>query len=553
MSEARKSKLLPYLRGGVPGALAALLFALGIVSILLVAAFLVASVIVFGAQNVVGGIEILALSLSYIPMIIAGFGALKLRKGNAKGASMMLSACLFRRVLLAIGMILIVLVALIGFFRVIGFSFLAALLVLLIYGLIFGILLFMLFFINRVISVLEVIEAEATVPDAPRNIRGAARSPGVMCIILMVLSAVVVTVYCFAPGFVADTIDLGFAEDYYQYYLIILFLYAAMYALAWGFFRGVWRSHRPAEQGNPPTFGPAGYIRANAWAILGAILSAYLALTELTKFINRISVFRSYGLPLRWDVNMFRYPVGFVAALILAVGLLIRHRSVLILIASLISAAFYGYLVSRALPSGSFTLGTAKYAVEALFFVLLAVAAIVCLRPDRRLPKGLRVPLIILAALYLGLFLTDAVLTLTGSRKILAEVLLALPTGLIMFFWQLDLSLAVGSHPDDQEKVELESVERLYDRALREGCQPIRLHSVKGEAVQNSLMNAEVGWECTVEREVREGKKDRWRVRHGESVLGSLKEEEYTEGQSVVLASVVMDDDGILRPSVMLL
>ncbi len=92
----------------------------------------------------------------------------------------------------------------------------------------------------------------------------------------------------------------------------------------------------------------------------------------------------------------------------------------------------------------------------------------------------------------------------------------------------------------------------LYEQALRAGCQPIRLHEVKSEAVQGSLAQAEIGWVCAAERAFRKGREDGWLVRHGEAVLGSLREEEYREGQRVVLAAVDTDEKGIRRPGVMI-
>ena len=85
--------------------------------------------------------------------------------------------------------------------------------------------------------------------------------------------------------------------------------------------------------------------------------------------------------------------------------------------------------------------------------------------------------------------------------------------------------------------------ESLLDRAVREQRTPVRLRSAKSERVQARLAAAAVGAVCTAELVEREGKDPVWKVTGPGGMLGSLRENEYTEGQTIVLAKVVTKED----------
>lgn len=557
MTKARDNRL-PYIRGGVPGALTVLLFVMGILSILSAVGVLVQTFATIQRLPFMAVVELLWIALGSVPSFILGIGALKLRRGGSAAA--VVTAFRFRRVMIAVTMAALVILTLIDFFRIVGVSFPASLLVLLIYGLIFGVLLFVLFFVNRVIAAMEVVDAEVADPGQPRDIRSYTRSPAWMSLLWAILIGAAALLYLIVPGFALDNFSFGAVSGILGFIVAILFLQGGELALGWGFFRGVWRSHRAAKTGQPWKLGSPRYLRTNTWAILSAILSAFLAVWYLMVLINRGSAYAQAGRSFPWDRYAFDV-VRFAAAAVLAVGLLFRRRSVVILIASALMTGGYVYRLVELFRGRPEFFTLAGCIAGAVFFALLALSAILCLRPEKRLPKGLRIPLIILSALTLGFGMIAEMPGMTGSRSDFAVWLLYsvnyFVPAVLAFFLRLDLSLAVGWHVDEADEVAAEeeqaAKETLYEKALRLGCQPIRLRGVKHREVQDNLERAVVGWVCTVEREVRKGKDDRWRVCHGLFVLGSLRDEEYTEGQAVVLAAVETDEDGIRRPSVMVL
>ena len=66
----------------------------------------------------------------------------------------------------------------------------------------------------------------------------------------------------------------------------------------------------------------------------------------------------------------------------------------------------------------------------------------------------------------------------------------------------------------------------------------IPLHGVKSEKVQANLASARIGQTCAVRYLAREGKPNCWVVSGENGRLGVLREDEYREGQTVVLAEV---------------
>ena len=166
MENTEKKTYPTYLEGGVPGALAVLMFIIGILSIVAGVVELVAGGFLLFNQYITDGLQLMVYPLTLVPTIIAGFGALKLRRGNPNGAGMIAAACTFRKVLIIIGicaMAIASLISVIAIFSAGGSGvFLVFLLTSLLYGLIIVLLVFLLKLYNRLREMMNLVQVETS-------------------------------------------------------------------------------------------------------------------------------------------------------------------------------------------------------------------------------------------------------------------------------------------------------------------------------------------------------------------------------------------------------
>ncbi len=400
------AKRLPYLRGSVPGALAVLLFADGVIGILAIAVYLPMAAVNAIRGSYLEGLSMLTTTVVLVPDILMGFGALRLYRGHGGGAAVILTACKFRKVILIIGMIALELAALITFFSSVQYRIGAALISLLIYQIGFGFVMLYFFFVRRIQDMMEIIMTEAKGPETPCDIRGM-RSPGWMAILYTALYGTAGTALLFLPGI------MSIFENYlpfsttavYTVQAFLLFVRAAALCLTAAFAHGFRLSHRGSDAlSEKRDLCSACYVKAPAAAVLGMVFAGFAGLRCVQTFITSFSIGR---LP-NWVTI-----AALAAYTILAVSLLFRCRNLMILIASSI---FFVSLMIRVFIFRPAPLTLIDWLVAIVFHALLSVAAILCLKPGKTLAKWLRIPLIILAV-------TDGVLSMAADVSYWAGIL----------------------------------------------------------------------------------------------------------------------------------
>ena len=527
MQNAERKMYPTYLEGGVPGALAVLMFILGILSILAGVAEVVAGGILLFNQEIVNGLELMAAPVALVPTIMAGFGALRLRRGSAAGAGVIAAACAFRRVLIIIG---ICAISLVGTISAIGIfaagksgAFLVFLLTSAIYALAVVLFVFLLKMYNRLREMMDQVREE-TAERRPLNLCGYRPPIGwtIFVTVLSCISAAAILVYPYLnienELYYSGVTIAAHLQNYLQPVAVLSFLTAAQYLLIVVFCRAFVRAHE-TEGPERDTFGPAGYAKVSASGVIGTILLSWLATMSILNIIHYL-VYPYYFSGRLWLIlNEACLAVCFT---LLAVALVHRRRALL----TVIGAVF----------------GIADVAIRIVSLCRKAPA-----------PKGLRI-----ALMAVGLAHEAVALVYSGFnynwQSILARTLIeaAVFAGAV-----IALSMAPRKAPDrkralpetipqvlpDPRPAPAVVPESLLDRAVREQRTPVRLRSAKSERVQARLAAAEIGEVCTAELVEREGKDPVWKIMGPGGMLGSLRENEYTEGQTIVLAKVVTKED----------
>ena len=563
MQNAERKMYPTYLEGGVPGALAVLMFILGILSIVAGAAELAAGGVLLFNQEIVNGLELMAAPVALVPTIMAGFGALRLRRGSAAGAGVIAAACAFRRVLIIIG---ICAISLVGTISAIGIfaagknsAFLVFLLTSAIYALAVVLFVFLLKMYNRLREMMDQVREE-TAERRPLNLRGYRPPIGwtIFVTVLSCISAAAILIYPYLnienELYYSGVTIAAHLQNYLQPVAVLSFLTAAQYLLIVVFCRAFVRAHE-TEGPERDTFGPAGYAKVSASGVIGTILLSWLATMSILNII-RYLVYPYYFSGRLWLIlNEACLVVCFT---LLAVALVHRRRALLTVIGAVFGIADVAILLFLNLRnvhdidirSG---LWLAYIVTFAAFFALLLVAGIVSLRRKAPAPKGLRI-----ALMAVGLAHEAVALVYSGFnynwQSILARTLIeaAVFAGAV-----IALSMAPRKAPDrkralpetmpqvlpDPRPAPAVAPESLLDRAVREQRTPVRLRSAKSERVQARLAAAEAGAVCTAELVEREGRAPVWKITGPGGMLGSLREDEYTEGRTIVLAKVVTKED----------
>ena len=406
MEKLRKESRLPYLVGGVPGALAILLFVTAIVaSVSLVAAHVTAADIVSRGRTW-EGILTIAGCVTLVPPILAGIGALILWRGRSGGARLLSVVCTFQRVLLVLELLLVAVFGTIGLFQSIsacseasqylnttayhaGFVLgqLASL------GGSIAILSMMIAWYGWMKTVVDHIESEIVL--GLEKITSAPAGPVGFSITFGVISAVAFALAFFLPDSVLGALDYSarsVVRDLMTPATLVLFLQSAQFFLMAGFFRGFGRSHRNLDRENPVLRSPR-YAPASTLAVLGALLLSWRTIVSLRSVISWLTVKDYYSSP---AFSIILTAVWIVADVLLAVALLTRARWALTIAGASLGA---GLTLLQLLLSSFGAVRLISGIVELSFWILLVVGAILALARKKPVPTPIRIILLVLAVL----------------------------------------------------------------------------------------------------------------------------------------------------------
>ena len=428
MENTRGSANLPYLRGSVPGGLAILLMGSSILAVFGIIEVLCGAVRAFGDGQISLGIVLILGCVGFIPTVMAGFGAVRMYRGDVRGADTVRYACSFRRGILITGFVLLiayeVYLVLKGMNDCSGYSaymggrvtayFAGYFAGILVPGVLIGA--FLLLYARLIGDLRDLAEC---VRKEMGGSGAEGRIAGYVPAIRRWIAVLFITVTCLSLVFLLLANAFAWL-DYDQRKTISLyisamapygvstFLAAAQFCLILAFYKGCRRSHARAGEEHPVLL-PAGYIRVSPLCIAGTVLLSWQAFTDLRALILDLSsltiysgkslsyYIESWGFGFLWTMDKLVMPLLQVAAwVLLAVALLHRRRALLTAVGAflgLAANAFFAFIRIRALgassPAASVIRSIAP-ALAALFFALLLVSAIAGLRSGRSAPKGLR-------------------------------------------------------------------------------------------------------------------------------------------------------------------
>ena len=564
MQNAEKKMYPTYLEGGVPGALAVLMFIIGILSILAGMAELVAGGVLLFNQQIVGGLELMAAPVALVPTIMAGFGALRLRRGSAAGAGVIAAACAFRRVLIIIG---ICAISLVGTISAIGIfaagksgAFLVFLLTSAIYALAVVLFVFLLKMYNRLREMMSLVQTE-TAEWRPLNLRGYRPPIGWTIFVTVICCISTVSLILYPNSGILNRLYLNGAAiaASLQYWMrsiaVMTFLTAAQYLMTAIFCQAFVRAHQ-SDNPEESMFRPAGYAKVTASGVIGTILLSWLVLMTILNIITYVA-YPYVAIGGTW-LSILNEVCLIVSLTLLAISLLHRCRALLTVLGAVFGIVNVAILLIRYIPKIDeinfyFFIWLAYVATYAIFFVLLLIAGIMSMSRKGPAPRGLRIAMMIIGLGHGAFaFVYNGMNYYWGIPVIFAAIIAAVFAGAV-----IALSMAPRKAPDrkralpetipqvlpDPRPAPAVAPESLLDRAVREQRTPVRLRSAKSERVQARLAAAEAGAVCTAELVEREGRAPVWKVTGPGGMLGSLREDEYTEGRTIVLAKVVTKED----------
>ena len=405
MENTQKANVLPYARGGVPGALRAFILAEMVLSIIGCVVSAVSSVIALRG----GGWPVLIT----IPLTIYGTvlsvrlykGVNSLYRGQPGGADLAQSACRGRRVMLTVVLVLGILLVLVTAAGGRGFNVLVFLLAV---GLLIAAYLPVIFYFSDAETIFAMISREEY-DGQPKQVGGVGRF-AVLCIMAAAVSAaaaVLLGVGVLDSGSASIlNVNLRYAQDLY---IVYLYLCCARFLLTFRCYRGFMKAHSGMTYDSAPSFSGAGYSLSPVICVIGSIGLGWSALNNLMIFLKRIiSSIRHGGRFYQMDALYNPATLLLLAAYVLLGIALQRGRKwqmpALVGTAGMIACNLY-YTIRNLMRmlslSGSDVYDYLAVGMEAsqLVFFAMLLAAIILRRRGKPVPRQMRGIMIALAVL----------------------------------------------------------------------------------------------------------------------------------------------------------
>ena len=391
--EKKNAGSLPYLQGGVPGAIRAFAGAEAVLSIISCVVYAVSTVVMISEGS---WTNLLMLLLPVIGAVLAFklfTGLNRLSRNSFSGAESAESAIRGRRIMIWVSFALILAVQL---FSTVSYHAGAAVLSLLLSaGFSLLIILPLVSYYRDCELVMNHIFREMYDGQGIRT-AGAGRLSGLcitFAVILLVLSGLICTADIWDTGHYLDYST----RNYFEWFALLLYLYAARFLLVNQGYLGFLRSHTSITE-DSVSLSPSGTCSSPSICILGSVSLGWFAFSGFLYFFSDLVSYRGFLSP---DYAMKAIYVA--AYILLGIALIrTRGRTVLTLIGASVAAAaeMYHLIMRFGYVTGSVS-NTLYffYCASLLSFYLLLIAMTVLRRSGKSVPPICLILMIILASL----------------------------------------------------------------------------------------------------------------------------------------------------------